>query len=267
MAARVAPQAAPLERRNRGRVEPRLSLPSLPAVLPARRARGMGMLPSSASFLGWLRAGPAGAQQPAEYCHGWVDAGQLPRGFPVPGGLRHAELSPSAAALRAALLAARRPTPGCWSRAAAPTTAASWSTPGITVQEYGPKVGRPARPSGRAAVCADRCARKEACQAFPGLAKGTLESGGGSKEKWVVAFQVRGAVPLQSWIPATRGLRRSAQELKPATGPRDRPVGLHPVTCGEAEALGAHAHFRMAVGAGARLTEFSELVRVLHLRP
>lgn len=69
-------------------------------------------------------------------------------------------------------------------------------------------------------------------------AKGTLESGGIKGE---VGGRVSGqgrcsfAVP----IPATRGLRRSAQELV-HNGPRG-PRGLRPVTPGEKEgALGAH---------------------------
>lgn len=62
----------------------------------------------------------------------------------------------------------------------------------------------------------------------------------------MVAFQVRGAVPLQS-IPATRGLRpKSAQELV-RNGPRG--PRAHPVTQGEAESLGAHDISKRAVGA------------------
>ncbi|KAJ1061125.1 hypothetical protein K5549_012148 [Capra hircus] len=45
----------------------------------------MGALLALCLLLGWLRGGPAGAQQPGEYCHGWVDVqGNYHEGFQCP---------------------------------------------------------------------------------------------------------------------------------------------------------------------------------------
>lgn len=54
--------------------------PSPPPRLPA----AMGTL-LALCLLGWLRWGPAGAQQSGEYCHGWVDVqGNYHEGFQCP---------------------------------------------------------------------------------------------------------------------------------------------------------------------------------------
>ena len=45
----------------------------------------MGALLAFCLLVGLLRWGPAGAQQPGEYCHGWVDAqGNYHEGFQCP---------------------------------------------------------------------------------------------------------------------------------------------------------------------------------------
>lgn len=252
MAARVAPQAAPGEAEPPGRAEPGSALrsPAASPSRPPRRARSVGALLALYLLLGWLRAGPAGAQQPAEY-HGWVGpCGATTTRVPVPGDFDTLDATISAAAPARCATAARRPTPG-WSRAAAPATAASWSTRASRRVSTGPRWGRPcpaARPGCRVSPAGVRAKRR--ARPSPGLRiKGTLESVGGSREKWVVAFQVGGAVPLQSRFPP-RGLRRSAQELV-RNGPRG-PRGLHPVTQGEKRALGAR-HFKKGCGGRARL--------------
>jgi hypothetical protein len=45
----------------------------------------MGALLALCLLAGWLRWGPASAQQPGEYCHGWVDVqGNYHEGFQCP---------------------------------------------------------------------------------------------------------------------------------------------------------------------------------------
>lgn len=54
-----------------------------PSGRPGRAA--MGALLALCLLLGWPRWGPAGAQQPGEYCHGWVDVqGNYHEGFQCP---------------------------------------------------------------------------------------------------------------------------------------------------------------------------------------
>lgn len=61
--------------------------PAPPSDSPAATGRGvaMGALLALCFLVGLLHWGPAGAQQPGEYCHGWVDAqGNYHEGFQCP---------------------------------------------------------------------------------------------------------------------------------------------------------------------------------------
>lgn len=199
----------------------------------------MGALLALCLLLGWLRGGPAGAQQPGEYCHGWVDVqGNYHEGFQCPEDFDtlDATICCGSCALRYCCAAAdaRLEQGGCTN------DRGELEHPGITAREYGPWAGQTL--PGRAAV---RARPSRVC------AKGTLESGGIKGE---VGGRVSGqgrsffAVP----IPATRGLRGSAQELV-RHGPRG-PRGLHPVTLGAKEgALGAHDISEKGCGGRARL--------------
>lgn len=173
----------------------------------------MGALLALCLLLGWLRAGPAGAQQPAEYCHGWVDVqGNYHEGFQCPEDFDtlDATICCGSCALRYCCAAAdaRLEQGGCTN------DRGELEHPGITAREYGPKVGQtlPGRAAGLPCVPTGVRAKRRARPSRV-CAKGTLESvGGGSREKWVVAFQVRGAVPLQSRFPphaVSAGLPRS----------------------------------------------------------
>lgn len=61
--------------------------PAPPSDSPTATRRGatMGALLALCFLVGLLRCGPADAQQPGEYCHGWVDAqGNYHEGFQCP---------------------------------------------------------------------------------------------------------------------------------------------------------------------------------------
>lgn len=211
----------------------------------------MGALLALCLLLGWLRGGPAGAQQPGEYCHGWVDVqGNYHEGFQCPEDFDtlDATICCGSCALRYCCAAAdaRLEQGGCTN------DRGELEHPGITAREYGPKVGQtlPGRAAGLPCV-PTRVRAKRRARPSRVCAKGTPESGGIKGE---VGGRVSGqgrcsfAVPN----PATRGLRRSAQELV-RNGPRG-PRGLHPVTQGEKErALGAHDISKKGCGVRARL--------------
>lgn len=173
-AARAAPQAAPQERRNRGASgAPAQPFAFQPRPLPGRpaRPRRWGRCWRSASSWAGCAVGRRARSSPESTATaGWTCRATTTR---VSSARRTSTrwTPPSAAAPARCATAAPRPTPG-WSRAAAPTTAASWSTRASRRVSTGPSWGRPCPAAWPAAVCADRCARKEACQAFPGLRKG-----------------------------------------------------------------------------------------------
>lgn len=139
LAARVAPQAAPRRSGTAGRAEPGSALRS-PAASPSRppgAPAAMGALLALCLLLGWLRAGwrAAAARRVLPRLGG--RAGQLPRGFPVPGASTR-WTPPSAAAARCATAAAadaRLEQGGCTS------SRGDWERPGITAWP-GPKVGQ-----------------------------------------------------------------------------------------------------------------------------
>lgn len=214
MAARVAPQAAPPERRNRGAsgapAQPFALQPRPPPGRPARPRRWGRCWRSASSWAGCAGAWRAPSSPESTATAGWTCRATTTR---VSSARRTSTrwTPPSAAAPARCATAARRPTPG-WSRAAAPTTAASWSTRASRRVSTGPRWGRPcpaARPGCR--VCRPVCAQR-GVPGLPGSAQRGRQKVGGSREKWVVAFQVRGAVPLQSRIPphaVSAGLPRS----------------------------------------------------------
>lgn len=178
LAAGAAAQAAPRgEAEPRGARSPGSALRS-PAACPSRppsASAAMGALLALCLLLGWLRGGPADAQQSGEYCHGWVDVqGNYHEGFQCPEDFDtlDATICCGSCALRYCCAAAdaRLEQGGCTN------DRGELEHPGITARECGPTGGRP-RPAARAAVCAGRCARGQACQAFPGLSKGEARGG------------------------------------------------------------------------------------------
>lgn len=64
---------------------PGASAPPSDSSAATGRGAAMGALLALCLLVGLLRWGPAGAQQPGEYCHGWVDAqGNYHEGFQCP---------------------------------------------------------------------------------------------------------------------------------------------------------------------------------------
>lgn len=251
LAARAAPQASPQESRNRGAsgapAQPFALQPRPPPGRPARPRRWGRCWRSASSWAGCAGARRAPSSPESTATAGWTCRATTTR---VSSARRTSTrwTPPSAAAPALCATAAPRPTPG-WSRAAALTTAASWSTRASRRVSTGPGRGRPC-PAGLPCVPAGARAKRRARPSRV-CAKGTLESGGIKGE---VGGRDSGqgrsffAVP----IPATRGLRGSAQELV-RHGPRG-PRGLHPVTLGEKEgALGAHDISEKGCGGRARL--------------
>jgi hypothetical protein len=143
----------------------------------------MGALLAFCLLVGLLRWGPAGAQQPGEYCHGWVDAqGNYHEGFQCPEDFdtQDATICCGSCALRYCCAAAdaRLEQGGCTN------DRGELEHPGITAR----KCGIPGR----------------TWLAHPTQAR--LTSSGhkvdhlwvwGLKKKRVIVFQVRGPIALQ----------------------------------------------------------------------
>lgn len=176
-ATEVAARAAPRGGGRAVRPEPRLS-PSLSSRVPLRppRARAaMGALLALCLLLGWPRWGPAGAQQPGEYCHGWVDVqGNYHEGFQCPEDFDtlDATICCGSCALRYCCAAAdaRLEQGGCTN------DRGELELPGITARECGPWV--PA-----AGLCARAGVRAGRRPGLPGSAQSgrsaVAASGGG----------------------------------------------------------------------------------------
>lgn len=99
----------------------------------------MGALLAVCLLLGWLRGGPAGAQPPGEYCHGWVDAqGNDHDGFQCPEDFdtRDATICCGSCALRYCCAAAdaRLEQGGCTN------DRGELGPPGLPARECGPRL-------------------------------------------------------------------------------------------------------------------------------
>lgn len=162
-----SPGRSPGEAEPRGERSPGSAL-RFPAASPSRppgAPAAMGALLALCLLLGWLRGGPAGAQQPGEYCHGWVDVqGNYHEGFQCPEDFDtlDATICCGSCALRYCCAAAdaRLEQGGCTN------DRGELEHPGITAREYGPKLGQtlPGRVAG-CRVCRPVCAQR----GVPGL--------------------------------------------------------------------------------------------------
>lgn len=223
----------------------------------------MGALLALCLLLGWLRGGPAGAQQPGEYCHGWVDVqGNYHEGFQCPEDFDtlDATICCGSCALRYCCAAAdaRLEQGGCTN------DRGELEHPGITAREYGPWAGQTL--PGRAAVRAGRCAREEACQAFPGLRKGDARKWGDQGRSGWSRFR-SGAQFLCS--PDSRHTR-SPRVCPGASSPRAaRTAGFAPSDSGgERGSPGRARHFGEGLWRPRQAgLEFSRVVRVPYSAP
>lgn len=123
----------------------------------------MGALLALCLLLGWPRWGPAGAQQPGEYCHGWVDVqGNYHEGFQCPEDFDtlDATICCGSCALRYCCAAAdaRLEQGGCTN------DRGELELPGVTARECGAP-GRPPRGCARGRV------RAGGAPGSPGLRK------------------------------------------------------------------------------------------------
>lgn len=181
----------------------------------------MGALRALCLLLGWLCWGPAAAQQPGEYCHGWVDVqGNYHEGFQCPEDFDtlDATICCGSCALRYCCAAAdaRLEQGGCTN------DRGELEHPGITARKCGPSAldSRPA--AGRCPACRPACARWER-QACLDLRRVDAACGG-SREEWVVVFHVRGPVLCSPDSRHTRSPRAAPREsLQGTRGPSGDP--------------------------------------------
>lgn len=217
LAARVVPGV----RRNRGALEARAQPFAFPLrAPPARPGRqaAMGAL-ALCLLLGWLRWGPAGAQQSGEYCHGWVDVqGNYHEGFQCPEDFDtlDATICCGSCALRYCCAAAdaRLEQGGCTN------DRGELEHPGITARKC--RVGPGRSFHRRVGVCVR--------QASLGLHAKWKQLCRGLRLEWVGAYVVRGPYYIAVQLPAIRGLPVSVPG-KVCEGQR-RPRGLHLVALG-----------------------------------
>lgn len=145
----------------------------------------MGALLALCLLLCWTRWGPAGAQQPGEYCHGWVDAqGHYHEGFQCPEDFDtlDATICCGSCALRYCCAAAdaRLEQGGCTN------DRGERQHPGIAARKCGPP-----GPSRAAAGCAGSV-RAAGAEALLGLRQVDAARRGNRRVSEWVAFQVGG---------------------------------------------------------------------------
>lgn len=167
----------------------------------------MGALLALCLLLGWLCRGPAGAQQPGEYCHGWVDVqGNYHEGFQCPEDFDtlDATICCGSCALRYCCAAAdaRLEQGGCTN------DRSELEHPGVTARKWRPSPGR-SLGGGRGARGPALSRGPPVCArgGRPGAGvSGGEKLGGGVRSRGVCA---RWVVPFAVAIPAARGPSRS----------------------------------------------------------